>query len=94
MLFSNERMGNYSCFGINCVICFITKERKFVAIYNDVIGVGNSKGQKVEPINEYEIPVNRYKGWKYCIFRAMISPSEIVLYGVIIIGLIAFCCIV
>ena len=73
---------------------YLSKERKFVAIYNDVIGVGNSKRQKVEPINEYEIPVNRYKGWKYCIFRAMISPSEIVLYGVIIIGLIAFCCIV
>lgn len=67
---------------------YLSKERRFIAIYNDVIGVGNGK-EKVQ-INEYEIPVNQYKGWKYCVFRAMLSPSEIVLYGLLVISLTVF----
>ncbi len=68
---------------------YLSKERKFIAIYNDVIGIGNGQ-QKLE-INEYEIPLSKYTGWKYSILRAMLLPSEIVLYGLIIVGLVVFC---
>ena len=63
---------------------YLSKERKLIAIYNDVIGVGN---RKVE-INEYEIPIKKYKGWKYSVFRTMVLPTEIILYGAIIVGLV------
>ena len=73
---------------------YLSKERKFIGMYNDLIGVGNGKNQSVVQIREYEIPVNEYKGWRYCILRAMVSPSEILLYGSIIAGLILLYCIV
>ena len=41
-------------------------------------------------VKEYEMPLKAYKGWKYSIWKAMISPSESVLYGMIIVGLITF----
>lgn len=68
---------------------YLAKERKFVAIYNDAIGVGNGDEKSIE-IKEYEIPMQKYKGWRYSIFSAMISPSEILLYGMIMIGLFVF----
>lgn len=67
---------------------YLSKERKFIAIYNDVIGVEN--GQPAIEINEYEIPLKKYKGWKYSLFRAMLLPSEILLYGLIVVGLVVF----
>lgn len=70
---------------------YLSKERKFIAIYNDVIGVGNGKEKKVLSIREYEIPLDKYKGWKYCIVRVMLLPSEVIFYGLIIFGLIVFC---
>lgn len=66
---------------------YLAKERQFIAIYNDVIGVGG----KHNYIGEYEIPLKNYKGWHYCFFRAMFLPTEIILYGVIIIGLTLLC---
>ncbi len=66
---------------------YLSKERKLIAIYNDVIGVGN--GVKTLTIQDYEIPMAKYKGWTYSVPRAMLLPSEIVLYGLIIIGLVA-----
>lgn len=70
---------------------YLSKERKFIGIYNDIIGVSNGKKQKSVSINDYEIPLSKYRGWKYCVIRAMLAPSEIVLYGAIIIGLYIFC---
>lgn len=67
---------------------YLSKERKFIAIYNDVIGVEN--GQPAIEINEYEIPLKKYKGWKYSLFRVMLLPSEILLYGLIVAGLVVF----
>ena len=67
---------------------YLSKERKFIAIYNDVIGVEN--GQPAIEINVYEIPLKKYKGWKYSLFRAMLLPSEILLYGLIVAGLVVF----
>lgn len=70
---------------------YLSKERKFIAIYNDVIGVGNGIKQKVIPVQEYEIPLCKYVGWKYCIVRVMLLPSEVIFYGLIIVGMITFC---
>lgn len=93
---TKEYPGNkiYICAAIASTLLFwildsmyLSKERKLIAIYNDVIGVG---GGKVE-INEYEIPIKKYKGWKHSIFRAMVSPTEIFLYLFILIGLIVLC---
>lgn len=70
---------------------YLSKERRFIGIYNDLIGISNGKNQKPIAIKEYEIPLNRYKGWKYCIIRAMLLPSEILFYATIIIGLFIFC---
>ena len=66
---------------------YLSKERKFIAIYNDVIGVGEGKVE----INEYEIPIKKYKGLKYSFLRSMVSPTEIFLYLFILIGLVVLC---
>ena len=93
---TKEYPGNkvYICAAIASTLLFwildsmyLSKERKLIAIYNDVIGVGEGKVD----INEYEIPIKKYKGWKYSIFRAMVSPTEIFLYLFILIGLIVLC---
>lgn len=65
---------------------YLSKERKFIGIYNDVAGIGNG-GKKIE-IKPYEIPLGKYCGWKYSIFKAIISPTEIFFYGLIIVLLI------
>lgn len=70
---------------------YLSKERKFIGIYNDLIGTSNGKNQNPIAIKDYEIPLNKYKGWKYCIIRAMLLPSEIIFYGAIVIGLFIFC---
>lgn len=67
---------------------YLSKERKLIGIYNDVIGIGNGANQPAIEIQEFEIPMKKYNGCQYCIFHAMVSPSEILLYGAIIIGLI------
>lgn len=62
---------------------YLSKERKFIGLYNDVVS-------DMRFIKEYEIDIKYYAGWKYSIFKAIISPSEIILYGSIILGLILF----
>ena len=62
---------------------YLSIERKFVDMYNDVI---NESSNMV--INEYEMPLKKYKGWKYCFIKLMFSTTEIVLYGIIIGALI------
>lgn len=57
-------------------------------MYNDVAGI-TPEDKHIE-LKDYEIPMKKYKGWDYSIFKAMISPSESVLYGMIIVGLIVF----
>lgn len=66
---------------------YLSKERRFIGMYNDLIGVGNGADQPAIQIKEYEIPVKKYGGWRYSIFWAMVSPSEFLLYGAIIVGL-------
>ncbi len=93
---TKEYPGNkiYICAAIASTLLFwildsmyLVKERKFISIYNDVIGVGDGTIE----INKYEIPIKKYKGWKHSIFRAMVSPTEIFLYLFILIGLIVLC---
>lgn len=67
---------------------YLSKENKFIEMYNDVAGI--TEGKKRVKLKAYEIPMKKYKGWKFSIFKAMISPSEIILYGLIILGLLAF----
>ena len=62
---------------------YLSIERKFVDMYNDVI---NESSNMV--INEYEMPLKKYKGWKYCFIKLMFSTTEMVLYGIIIGALI------
>jgi len=66
---------------------YLSKERKLIAIYNNVIGTGEGTLE----ISEYEIPINKCKGWTYSVFRVMLLPTEILLYGAIIIGLVVLC---
>ena len=67
---------------------YLSKERKFVSMYNDVIGISNGSKQKQQTLANFEIAVGKYNGWRHCIFRAMLSPTEIILYGTIIVGLV------
>ena len=64
---------------------YLSIERKFICMYNDVAGV--TKNQKVK---RYEMPIKKYKGWKNCTFRAMFSAANICLYVAIITCLIVF----
>ena len=66
---------------------YLSKERRFIGMYNDLIGVGNGEKQTIVQIKEYEIPMEKYSGCQYCILKAMFSPSELLLYGAIIAGL-------
>ena len=67
---------------------YLSKENKFIGMYNDVAGI-TPEDKRIE-LKDYEIPMKKYRGWDYSIFKAMISPSESVLYGMIIVGLIVF----
>ena len=57
-------------------------------MYNDLIGVGNGPKQPIVQVKEYEIPMKKYGGWPYGILRAIVSPSEFLLYSAIIAGLV------
>ena len=65
---------------------YLSKERKFIGIYNDVIHQEKCKNEL--KVKEYEMPLNKFKGWRYSVFNAFISPSESILYGLMVIGLI------
>ncbi len=67
---------------------YLSKERKMIALYNDVAQI--TKEEERIDIKPYEIPMIKYKGWKYSVAKAMISPTEIILYATIIVGLILF----
>lgn len=70
---------------------YLSKERRFIAMYNDLIGVGNGADQSAIQIREYEIPMEKYGGCQYCILKAMFSLSEFLLYVAIIAGLVYLC---
>ncbi len=63
---------------------YLSKERKFIGMYDDIIKKTEDSKVKID----FDMPINEYKGWKYSFIKAIISPTEILLYGMIIIGLI------
>lgn len=62
---------------------YLQQERKFRGIYNDLIGVTNT-GE----IKEFEMPLGRYTGCKYCLLKIMFSKTEAPLYASVTIGLV------
>ena len=64
---------------------YLSLERKFIAMYNDVAGI-----TKKCKFKSYEINIRKYKGWKNCMFRAIFSFTNVMMYLSIIIGLICF----
>ena len=68
---------------------YLSKEYKFIGIYNDVIGI--TPEDKQITVKDYEMPLNKYKGWKYSFWHAFLcSASTTLLYGAIVIGLVLF----
>ena len=65
---------------------YLSKERKFISMYNDVAGISDENDRI--SLKAYEMPMKKYKGCKHSVIMTMISPSEIILYGLIIAGLI------
>lgn len=59
---------------------YLVQERKFRGIYADIIS-----GEK--EIKEFEMPLDKYNGCDYCVFKVMFSRSELVLYLPVIISL-------
>ena len=55
-------------------------------VYNAIIGVTTPLFE----IKDYEMPINKIKGFKYSVLGAMLSITEISLYGAASIGLIVF----
>lgn len=62
---------------------YLQQERKFRGLYNDLIDEARSIG-----IKDYEMPLDRYCGCKYCVLRIMWTKTEVVLYLPIILGLV------
>lgn len=68
---------------------YLSKEYKFIAIYNDVTGI--TPEEKRIKIKDYEMPLNKYTGWKYSFWHAFLwSASTTLLYGAIVMGLVLF----
>lgn len=68
---------------------YLSKEYKFKGIYNDVTGI--TPEERRIKIKDYEMPLNKYKGWEYSFWHAFIwSASTTLLYGAIIVGLVLF----
>lgn len=62
---------------------YLQQERKFRGVYNDLIDAEERKKIKL-----FQMPLDRYNGWKYCLFNVMISITEGLLYVPVIVGLI------
>lgn len=62
---------------------YLTQERKFRGIYNDVAGINKENPQSVEI---YDMPLGKYKGGKYSFIRVMFSKTIWPLY----IGIMVF----
>lgn len=68
---------------------YLSREYKFIGIYNDVTGI-TPEDKRIE-VKEYDMPLNKYKGWKYSFWHAFLwSASTTLLYGAIVIGLVLF----
>ena len=77
------------------VFCFLDayylqQECRFRGVYNDVADL-STENNRVN-VREFEMPIQKYKGGKYCYFRVLFSKTIFPLYGLVIGGLvIAYC---
>ena len=68
---------------------YLSKEYRFIGIYNDVTGI-TPEDKRIE-VKDYDMPLKKYKGWKYSFWHAFLwSTSTTLLYGAIVIGLVLF----
>lgn len=63
---------------------YLQQERKFRALYNDIVNVANYGAN----IKEFEMSIDKYKTCKYCIFNVMFSVTIFPLYLLLTLGLI------
>ncbi len=69
---------------------YLQQERRFRGVYNDVADL-STENNRVN-VREFEMPIQKYKGGKYCYFRVLFSKTIFPLYGIVIVGLvIAYC---
>jgi len=65
---------------------YLQQEQKFRGIYNDVAHL-TEESKRID-VKEFEMPLDKYVGCKYCFFSVMWSKTEWPLYLIVIIGLI------
>ena len=69
---------------------YLQQERRFRGVYNDVADL-STENNRVN-VREFEMPIQKYKGGKYCYFRVLFSKTIFPLYGIVRVGLvIAYC---
>ena len=62
---------------------YLKQERRFRGLYNDII---SEEGSSI--IKEFDMPLERYTGCKYCMLHIMFSVTEWPLYVTVAAGLI------
>jgi len=65
---------------------YLQQERKFRGIYNDVAELTPKSERKTT--EDFEMPLHKYTGCKYCLFKVLFSISEAPLYLTLIIGIV------
>lgn len=63
---------------------YLQQERKFRALYNDIVNVDNYGAD----IKGFEMSIDKYKTFEYCVMKAMISITILPLYLLLALGLI------
>ncbi len=65
---------------------YLQQERRFRGVYNDVAGLSSDDGRI--NVKEFEMPIQKYQGGKYCYFSVLFSHTTFPLYGFILVGLV------
>ena len=65
---------------------YLQQERRFRGVYNDVAGLSPDNCRI--NVREFEIPLQKYQGGKYCYFNVLFSMTIFPLYGIAIVGLV------
>ena len=65
---------------------YLQQERRFRGVYNDVAGL--SPDDSRINVREFEMPIQKYQGGKYCYLNVLFSRTIFPLYGIVIVGLV------
>lgn len=68
---------------------YLQQERKFRGIYNDVCEL--TEAIKRNQVRDFDMPLNKYRGGKYCYLRVLFSRTEWPVYLPIIVALVLIC---